>query len=180
VSVKYGLLGLLARQPLHGYELKRTFEQVTGGFWQLNFGQIYQTLDRLEHEGWVTHTVEQDEAAPERKVYSLTDLGSRALEAWLAHPEAKVRPLRDELFIRLAVMSSADVDARVGVLDAYRAAHLARMQELTRAKRALEERLADDLETLLLDAAIFHADADLRWLDHCESVLRARRRDAAN
>lgn len=180
MSVKYGLLGLLARQPLHGYELKRTFEQVTGGFWQLNFGQIYQTLDRLEHEGWVTHTVEQDEAAPERKVFSLTAAGREALDAWLAHPEAKVRPLRDELFIRLAVMAETDLEAKIEVLDAYRAAHLAHMQELTRAKHDLQERVPDGIETLLLDAAIFHADADLRWLDHCESVLRAAARGTAN
>jgi DNA-binding PadR family transcriptional regulator len=180
VSVKYGLMGLLARRPLHGYELKRTFEQMTGGFWQLNFGQIYQTLDKLEQEGWVSFRVEQDEAAPERKVYALTDAGSAALQDWLAHPEAKVRPLRDELFIRLAVMAQGDLDGKIALLDAYRAAHLVHMQELTRAKEQAVTRDRHVVEALLLDAALFHADADLRWLDHCESILRARSGGGAN
>lgn len=180
MSVKYGLMGLLARRPLHGYELRRTFEQVTGGFWHLNPGQIYQTLDKLAQEGWVTFHVEQDEAAPERKVYALTDGGREALRRWIAHPEAKVRPLRDELFIRLAVMADADREAKIALLDAYRAAHLQHMQELTRTKHATLDRDPESLEVLLLDAALFHADADLRWLDHCEGVLRSRSGGGAN
>ena len=105
MSVKFGLLGILAKKPQHGYELKRTFEQITGGFWQLNYGQIYQTLDRLESEGFVTFTVEREESVPDKKVYEITREGRDALQRWIAEPDPRPRPLRDELFIRLAVMS---------------------------------------------------------------------------
>ncbi len=188
MSVKYGLLGILAKRPQHGYELKRSFEQITGGFWQLNYGQIYQTLDRLEGEGFVTYTVEHEESVPDRKVYAITAAGREALEAWLANPEPRPRPLRDELFIRLAVMTDGELEPVFELLEAHRAIYLQKMAELTHAKHeAREARVEVDsgvpdglVEDLLIDAALFHAEADLRWLEHCEAKLRAFQRVAAN
>lgn len=182
MSVKYGILGLLARQAQHGYELRRTFEQLTGGFWQLNNGQIYQSLLSLESEGLVRHRVEHDDTVPDRKVYELTAAGSSALEHWLDNPEPRARPLRDELFIRLAVMSSSPTSQLLELIAAHRSIYLERMSELTRAKSAVADTAESSVEArdellmemLLLDAAIYHCDADLRWLDHCEVTLRKR------
>ncbi len=188
MSVKFGLLGILARQPQHGYELKRTFEQITGGFWQLNYGQIYQTLDRLESEGFVTFRVESEDNVPDRKVYRITSEGRQALGAWLANPEPRPRPLRDELFIRLAVMSTGELNAISELLASHREVYLHKMAELTKAKpdsselgSHFEDGVPDQLiEELLVDAALFHADADLRWLEHCEAKLRAFQRSKIN
>lgn len=179
MSVKYGLLGILAKKPQHGYELKRTFEQITGGFWELNYGQIYQTLDRLESDGFVTFTVEQEENVPDKKVYEITSEGRHALRDWLDNPEPRPRPLRDELFIRLAVMTSGDVKSMLDLLEAHQRIYLTKMSELTRAKASLEAALPQSdvvpdalIEELLIDAALFHAEADVKWLEHCEVKLR--------
>ncbi len=48
--LKFALLGLLARDPKHGYDLKNELEQALGGHWEINFGQIYTTLARLERD----------------------------------------------------------------------------------------------------------------------------------
>jgi DNA-binding PadR family transcriptional regulator len=189
VSVKYGLLGILSKRPQHGYELKRSFEQITGGFWELNYGQIYQTLDRLESEGFVTYTVEQEENVPDKKVYAITPAGRGALAEWLAHPEPRPRPLRDELFIRLAVMSSGEAKPIFELLEAHAQIYLGKMQELTQAKSRLQnegprapgEGIPEAVvEELLIDAALYHAEADLRWLEHCEARLRAQLRGGLN
>lgn len=189
MSVKYGLLGLLARQAQHGYELKRTFDQLTGGFWELNHGQIYQSLERLAADGLVSYTVEREENAPERKVYDVTERGRAALEEWLAHADARVRPLRDELFIRLAVMADRPVTELRELLAAYRQTYSEHMRTLTRSKQRLarergaaaaQDRERLEVERLLLEAAIFHCEADLRWLDHCEAKLAARLRREAS
>lgn len=190
MSVKFGLLGILAKQPQHGYELKRTFEQITGGFWQLNYGQIYQTLDRLEGEGYVTYWVEHEDSVPDRKVYQITPAGREALHDWLASPEPKPRPLRDELFIRLAVMSGDDLPAMFELLTLHRSIYMSKMAELTRAKTGAQEAHPNSspstgvpdalIEELLVDAALFHAEADLRWLEHCESKLRAYGKQRVN
>ena len=60
--LKYLLMALLAERPRHGYELKRAFEELTGGTWLLNIGQIYVTLSRLEDDGLIeAEVVHQDE-----------------------------------------------------------------------------------------------------------------------
>jgi DNA-binding PadR family transcriptional regulator len=188
VSVKYGLLGMLAKKPQHGYELKRTFEQLTGGFWELNYGQIYQSLDRLSEEGYVNYTVEQEENVPDKKVYAITDAGKQALKEWLSSPEEpRPRPLRDELFIRLAVMSSKDVTPMLELIAQHQSVYLEKMQELTATKRELAKAKrgrtpsSDELvEELLVDVALFHAEADVKWLELCENKLRALARSRAN
>ena len=53
MSVRMGLLALLAEGPSHGYQLKAGFEERTGGVWTLNVGQVYTTLDRLRADGLV-------------------------------------------------------------------------------------------------------------------------------
>lgn len=188
MSVKYGLLGMLAKKPQHGYELKRTFEQLTGGFWELNYGQIYQSLDRLSEEGYVHYTVEREENVPDKKVYAITDAGKQALREWLSSPdEPRPRPLRDELFIRLAVMSSKDVTPMLELIAQHQSVYLEKMQELTAAKREFSKTKrgrtpsSDELvEELLVDVALFHAEADVKWLELCENKLRALARSRAN
>lgn len=185
MSVKYGLLGILAKRSQHGYELKRSFETITGGFWELNYGQIYQTLDRLESEGYVTYSVEHEVNVPDKKVYAITEAGREALGRWLAEPEVRPRPLRDELFIRLAVMPDGERAAMLELLSAHERIYLEKMRELTRAKTQLRtsaqgeehERL---IEELLIDAALFHAEADVRWLEHCASLLQSKARQRVN
>ena len=188
MSVKFGLLGILAKKPQHGYELKRSFEQLTGGFWDLNYGQIYQTLDRLESEGFVSHTVEHKESVPDKKVYAITGAGESALSAWLDNPDPRARPLRDELFIRLAVMSSGEIAPVLALLEAHQALYLDKRAELTRAKAGVERDtftykggIPDALiEDLLIDAALHHTEADIKWLERCETRLRAFARARAN
>jgi len=53
VSLRFGLLGLLAAESLHGYEIKQRFEDMLGGTWELNIGSVYQALQRLERDGLV-------------------------------------------------------------------------------------------------------------------------------
>ena len=183
MSVKYGILGLLSRQAQHGYELRRTFEQLTGGFWQLNHGQIYQSLERLESDGLVRHKIEHDDAGPDRKVYEVTEAGRERLQEWIDQPEPRTRPLRDELFIRMAVMADGPPAELLNLLEAHRTVYLGQMSALTRSKnRAADEAESSsgsrrdelEVEQLLLDAAIYHCEADLRWLDHCEAMINRR------
>ena len=45
---------------------------------------------------------------------------------------------------------------------------------------AIAEAVAELIEELLVDAALFHAEAELRWLEHCEAKLRAPQRSRVN
>lgn len=176
MSVKYGLLGVLAKEPCHGYELKAAFEEKAGGFWNINYGQIYSTLDRLTRAGLVKAETEESDGGRERKVYSITEKGAADLRRWLVQPVQRRRPLRDELFVKLALLDPDEPEPIWHLLEDQRQFYLAQMAELTRQKLKLQTEPAggDRLMTdLLIDAALFHAEADLRWLDHCEARIRS-------
>ena len=80
MSVRNGLLALLTTGPRHGYELKKELEDRTGSLWELNVGQVYTTLSRLERDGLVERTVHP--VIPPKVEYRLTDLGNSLGEAF--------------------------------------------------------------------------------------------------
>ena len=170
--LRYALLGLLAHQPHHGYELKNELEQALGGNWEINFGQIYTTLSRLERDGLVTGTVEAEDGRGKR-TYSLTPSGKADLDAWLAEPVEKPRPLRDEFFIKLIIRHLAGYDDASQALARQRQAYLQQLRELNLAAARQED---DPLVSLLVEGAILHLQADLQWLELCEERLEALRR----
>src|SRR6266545_4824714 len=81
MSLKFGILGLLAEQPLHAYSVKARFQDLLGGSWEVNIGQVYTTLQRLERDGLVEPAESRGDRG--RLPYRLTEAGRKALEAWL-------------------------------------------------------------------------------------------------
>lgn len=175
MSIKYALLGILAEGDMHGYELKSRFDEKVGEFWSLNFGQIYSTLDRLEKEELVSHDREVQDRRPDRKVFSITPEGRDELATWLATPVTKVRALRDEFFIKLVFLDKENLGPILALIDRQKVLYLKRMNQLTRRKLGLK-REGQDLEALtaelLIDAGLFHAEADIKWLTLCESKIK--------
>jgi DNA-binding PadR family transcriptional regulator len=155
---------------MHGYRLRAEFEASTGTTWPLNVGQVYTTLARLERDGLVAPLGEAD--AEGRVMYALTDAGREEVGRWFATPvERQSRP-RDELAIKLAMaLMTEGVDVHA-VLQAQRTATLRSLQDLTRLKAGADE-VADAAWLLVLEAMIFQAEAEVRWLDHCEARVSA-------
>jgi DNA-binding PadR family transcriptional regulator len=159
VSVQHGLLGLLAAEPRHGYELKRQFDRVFAPDHPLPFGQVYASLARLERDGRVVIDAVERMEGPDRKRYLITEAGRDALLAWLNEPLAPEPHLQAELYTKvvLAILLGRPLD---DLLDAQRHAHLERMRELTALRRS-----APLATALLADYATFHLEADLRWIE---------------
>ena len=167
MSVPLALLGLLEREPSHGYDLKREYDAVFGRDRPLPFGQVYATLGRLARDGKVVAAQAEPGAGPERKRYVITEDGVSELETWLAEPVAPEPHLQSTLFVKvvLALMSDRPADE---YLDVQRAAHMARMRELTELRRSTSL-----VDALLADHGLFHLEADLRWIDLTASRLEA-------
>ena len=99
--ITYGILGLLAFWgPMSGYDIKHIFDHTLAPMWGAAHSQIYKELRRMKELGWVDMEREEQEARPDRKVYSITDNGSSALREWQAQP-ADVFQLRDELLLKV-------------------------------------------------------------------------------
>jgi DNA-binding PadR family transcriptional regulator len=168
MAIRNGLLALLERGPMYGYQLRTEFEASTGATWPLNVGQVYSTLSRLERDGLVAPEGAADDEG--RVVYRITDAGRTEVPAWFASPVDREARTRDELAIKLALaLAVPGVDARAAV-QAQRTATLRALQELTRLKARADE-ATDHAWLLVLESMIFHAEAEIRWLDHCEVRL---------
>jgi DNA-binding PadR family transcriptional regulator len=167
MSVPLTILGLLEREPSHGYDLKREYDTLFGRGKPLPFGQLYATLGRLARDGKVVVGDTEAGAGPERKRYVITEEGATEFEAWLGEPVAPEPHLQTVLFAKVVLALMLDRDAE-RYLDTQRAAHLQRMRELTEVKRS-----GGPVDALLADHGLFHLEADLRWID-----LTAARLDA--
>ncbi len=165
MTVPVTLLGLLERQPSHGYDLKRDYDTYFGRGRPLPFGQVYATLGRLARDGKVIGGEAEPGAGPDRKRYSITELGVSEVDAWLTRPIEPEPHLQTVLFSKvvLALMLGRPAEA---YLDSQRAAHIQRMRELTEIKRT-----GGLMDTLLADHGLFHLEADLQWIDVTEARL---------
>ncbi|MET7545561.1 PadR family transcriptional regulator [Streptomyces sp. NBC_00121] len=172
MSIRHGLLALLERGPRYGSQLRTEFESRTGSTWPLNVGQVYTTLSRLERDGLVVQDGEDDQG---HALYSITAGGRTELRNWFETPVDRSNPPRDELAIKLAMAVGAPgVDIRA-VIQSQRHHTVRAMQDYTRLKaQALADVPGNRDEVawlLVLEQLIFQAEAEARWLDHCESRL---------
>ncbi len=171
MAVREGLLSLLQPGSRYGYQLKTEFEAVTGGAWKLNVGQVYTTLDRLERDGLVVVDTSGDD---DQKSYLLTAAGREELAAWWETIPAEDPPPRDELMLKVLMAIEQGRQHALTVITRQRTALFGVLQ---RHRRQLtpDHATADALSArLVIDALIVRAEADLRWLDLCESRLVAK------
>ena len=105
--LKYLVMALLAERPRYGYELKRAFEDLLGGTWILNIGQIYVTLGKLEEDGLIEAEVVPQQLLPDRKVWALTEIGSKELARWTTDDAGQAIKIRDELYFKVFDRSGA-------------------------------------------------------------------------
>lgn len=164
MSVRYGILVLLSEGPKHGYQLKQEFEELSGGQWALNVGQVYTTLRRLESGG----AVEEIERNGERVIYGLTELGARERDEWFRTPLSAGESSRDELALKVLAAVATGLVNVAEVIRVQRGASMAALQRATLERVTVDEDLAAILH---LDRISFQIEAELRWLDHVEERL---------
>lgn len=175
MGIREGLLALLDDRPRHGYQLKVSFEDVTGRVWPLNAGQVYTTLDRLERDGLVTVRDVEHEGASQ-KSYEITAAGREELGAWWEAVPSGNPPPRDELMLKVLLAVEHGVDHALEVVTRQRTALITLLQQRRRAgsNKAARRGDSDSLAVrLVADALVVRAEADLRWLDLCEARLTA-------
>ena len=171
MSVRNALLGLLAQQPRHGYELHDAFEAMVGGKqnWDIKPAQVYTTLSRLEKSGLVAQKSVEQDGGPEKVIYNITDQGMDELNAWLSEP-VKTAHQRDEFYLKLMLYLATENGSPNQIIYTQRASLFQELHTLT-AQRAEADPQSELAHILHMDQAIMRVEADLRWLDMVESRL---------
>jgi DNA-binding PadR family transcriptional regulator len=167
------VLAMLAKEPSHGYQLRARLSQALGPLGdELNAGQIYVTLARLEKAG----LVECERAAglpdrPDRKVYALTPDGQLRVADWLSEVSWP-RPALAEFHLKLVAAAAARLADPLAIVDMQRRELLRRLRDAQRAAMAEPDR-SD--AALLLEGIVLRLQADLRWLEACERTWTRRK-----
>jgi DNA-binding PadR family transcriptional regulator len=171
MTVKHGILGLLACHPRYGYELRAAFLAVVGGEsnWDLKPAQVYSTLNRLEKAGFVRAKGRSNPKNPEKRVFFVTAAGRKELERWFAEtipPDHQ----RDEPYLKMVLaLATGRADPRK-ILSRERSMLYRELHEITTQRQAADPERELAL-ILLLDKTVMHLEADLRWLDMAEARL---------
>jgi DNA-binding PadR family transcriptional regulator len=168
MSIRNGILALLAERPMYGYQLRQEFEARTGGTWPLNIGQVYTTIARLERDALVQEQSRRDDGSV---VYRLTETGRAEADLWWQTPVERGAPARDELAIKLALAVTAPGVDVTAVVQRQRSESVKALQEYTRLKATAGDDPKDLSWELVLDSLVFAVEAEVRWLDHVEQRL---------
>ncbi len=165
------VLAMLAKEPSSGSRLRARLNDALGPLGEdLNDGQIYVTLSRLEKTGLIAR---QGTEAPEagRKVYELTAAGQERVAEWLSEVSWP-KPDLAEFHLKLVAAAQAGLADPVGIVDAQRRELIRRLWDVQRAAMAEPD---GSQAGLLLEGIVLRLQADLRWLEACERAWIDRR-----
>lgn len=177
MAVRDGILALLGEGPRHGYQLKFDLEAAAGAAWEVNIGQIYTTLQRLDRDGLVEQ-VESD--AEGRVTYAITDEGRRRVDEWYSSPIIRRVATRDDLALKVKIAARAPGDVGLDVISSEREAARTALRGFEEMRA--ESELADEVDLawlLHIDRLIHVTGAELAWLDVAAERLASTRADAS-
>lgn len=169
MSVRHTLLGLLTKSPQYGYELRASFMALAGGAenWDVKPAQIYTTLNRMAESGLITRNSSEGEGTDEKVVFSITETGRQELDDWLTAGSLD-DPQQDAFFLKLMLsLELPEVDAP-RLIQTQRGTLYKELHRITTLRTKLDPH-TELACILLMDKAIMHLKADLRWLDMIES-----------
>jgi DNA-binding PadR family transcriptional regulator len=159
------ILGLIAAQPKHGYDLLALFQaqEELGRVWTLSQSQLYNVLKRLERKGFIHGEKRQSSMAPTRTEYRITPTGYKKLEEWLfdRQPPASIRGIRVEFLSKLHICSLLGLDPRT-IIEKQRATCVCQRDRILTQRHNTES----VTESLTLEFVISQLNAAIDWLDN--------------
>jgi DNA-binding PadR family transcriptional regulator len=164
MSIRDFVLGLLARQPMAGYDIKRFLNKLSWLIGSPSFGSLYPTLHALLRDGLATMEVVPNRDRPPRKTYTITAAGRQVLNERLGQPTAAGFSLK-AFVMHLALASHLSHTDLRAYLEGRRAQVAAHRGNLEQATTAMDENV-DLGECLMIDYGLVLATAELDWLDH--------------
>ena len=153
------LLGFLHRGPMTGWGLAQMAEMVIGDFWNVSRSQVYRELRTLEQMELVQAT---EGASRDRKPYTITDDGRDAFSTFIER-EPGPDLLRSPLLLMVFFGSHLDPQRLTRFLAIQRLRHEQSLDEYRRIRSGLDPAEVDLAN--VLQYAIFHEEAVLRWFD---------------
>jgi len=177
MSLHHVILGLLNREPLTGYEIKKIVQNTPFMHWSGNNNQIYKAFAELSDEGWVTKEVRHQDGSPSKYIYTITDAGLHELKNWLL--SATEEPVfKKQILLKLALADRLTRGDLENLLASY--ADVVRMQAAM-SERELEKGYFAEQQssgkTMFLDLIrenirSFYS-GELQWIEKVKAFIAA-------
>ncbi len=170
-TIEWSLLGFLAEQPMHGYEIHQRLSEAVGlgMVWHVKQSHVYAMLARLEAQGYIAYTLEPQDARPPRKVYALTPAGQQAYQTWVRAPVEHGRNIRLEFMAKVYFACRQGAEALHALFGAQREMCRTWCDDLQEQRAATPA--ARIYEDLVYRFRLGQIQAMLQWLDESEAVL---------
>jgi DNA-binding PadR family transcriptional regulator len=162
-NFRYFILGLLFKRAMSGYDIRRFLKSLGWLLGNPSFSVIYPALHALLKDDLVSVEVVPHPSRPARKIYTITEVGKRALQEWIAQPPPSSIGIR--AFIMHLIL--AGDSSRAGLV-----AHLQRRREVTAAQHSALEQAVKELgeqaslgEHMAIEYGLRIASAEMAWLE---------------
>ena len=166
----YVILGLLAEQPLSGYQIKKLVDIRFKFFWSESFGQIFPALKSLSAAGLVAECETEHTDGRAAKTYQITPAGKDALIAWLSQPVEK-ESLRLEILLKTYFSNYAAPGVMLNHLAAFEQSHAQQLQILGLFQKELERSPdEDENHREVLRVIDFGQKVNRAYLDWCRET----------
>jgi DNA-binding PadR family transcriptional regulator len=173
LSPEYALLGFLAQQPDHGYELHQRLSTELGQVWHVSQSQVYSILKRLENRGDIAGDLQEQVKLPSRVLFHLTTAGRTRFEDWLKTPTgSSIRAIRVEFLTRLYFTSQLHPEEADALIDSQVKETGKGLVRLQQTLDALPPEQA--FNRLGLELRVQQLASILDWLERCRGIINRR------
>ncbi|WCE29509.1 PadR family transcriptional regulator [Vibrio sp. SCSIO 43137] len=175
MSLPHVILTVLSTRDATGYDITKEFSYSIGYFWKASHQQVYRELNKMAQNELVTCVLQPQEGKPDRKVYSITESGRKALGEWFEQPTTQPT-VRDEFSAKLmacAIEPTASFKEQVAALIEESKQLIKHYKEIEANQYANPAQLDKSarLERLTLRRNMVLREAWVSWAEEVQSEL---------
>ncbi len=176
MSAKHALLGLLLDSTGYPYQLADRLQRRLGPAWEVNSGQLYQTVKALERDGLIERVRSAAGDHEERHVFAITGAGVEEFERWFEEAPDTLRLPRRPLLAKITFAGPARLKDAMAKLDAYERECAQRLAQTAHLREQLPVdgpllRADHLLLRLNLSTDVFQLEGELRWAAQARELL---------
>ncbi len=170
-DIETAILGLLCEGFRYGYELEKAIQERGMRNWtEIGFSSIYYVLKRLEKERIITSKKEEVSGKPARRVYQVTEKGTRAMKEKLQNLLSVRRKPISPLDLGMAYMDMLEPPELLLALESYRQGCQGRIDFLEESISRHREQGSQFKVLALFFRPLAHERTELAWT---EALIKA-------
>jgi len=169
------LLSLIGQSPRYGYEIAHFLEETNANLWiNISMPYVYRILKNFEDRGWVKAQMIESDNRPNKKVFKITSVGKKALDAELTKDDFNIDKIYFKMDIALAVYTITDRSFDLKTLIENQIKLIEEELELFNLDK--NEKLSEDaiFAMMIIQHRIGFLQSELEWLKKVRGVLNKK------